>query len=83
MHGLIVGSAEADARPGGVALSAVVHAVRATDYRSLCGAPVVFMFLDSGFDGAGPGPVCTVCRALATGTGAASVTGPTSEAGGR
>ncbi len=65
MHGLIVGSAEAYARPGGIALSAVLHAVRTTDYKSLCGAPVVFMFLDSGFGGTEPGPVCTHCRALA------------------
>lgn len=65
MHELIVGSAEAYARPGGIALSAVVHAVRTSDYKSLCGAPVVFMFLDSGFSAAGPGPVCGTCQSLA------------------
>jgi hypothetical protein len=65
MHGLIVGSAEAYARPGGVALSSVLHAVRTTDYKSLCGASVVFMFLDSGFGGAEPGPRCTACTTLA------------------
>ena len=58
MHGLIVGSAEAYARPGGFALSAVLHAVRTTDYKSLCGEPVVFMLLDSGFGGAETGPRC-------------------------
>ncbi len=68
MHGLIVGSAEAYARPGepgGVALSAVLHAVRTTDYKSLCGAPVVFMFLDSSFGAADRGPVCPHCSLLA------------------
>jgi hypothetical protein len=65
MHGLIVGSAEAYARPGGIALSAVVHAVRTSDYKALCGAPVVFMFLDSSFSAAESGPVCGTCRSLA------------------
>jgi hypothetical protein len=65
MHGLIVGSAEAYARPGGVALSSVLHAVRTTDYQSLCGAAVVFMFLDSGFAGTEPGPRCPACSSLA------------------
>ena len=64
MHGLIVGSAEAYARQGGIALSSVLHAVRTTDYKSLCGAPVVFMFLDSGFGGADPGPRCSACSIL-------------------
>jgi hypothetical protein len=67
MHGLIVGSAEAYARPGGIALSSVLHAVRTTDYKSLCGAPVVFMFLESRFGGPEPGPVCNHCRILAHG----------------
>jgi hypothetical protein len=65
MQGLIVGSAEAYARAGGIALSSLLHAVRTTDYKSLCGAPVVFMFLDSGFGGAEPGPRCTDCSTLA------------------
>ena len=65
MHGLIVGSAEAYARPGGIALSSLLHAVRTTDYKSLCGAPVVFMFLDSGFGGPEPGPRCATCSTLA------------------
>jgi hypothetical protein len=65
MHELIVGSAEAYARPGGIALSAVVHAVRTSDYKSLCGAPVVFMFLDTAFGAAVQGAVCPTCRSLA------------------
>ena len=71
MHGLIVGSAEAHARPGGIALSALLHAVRTTDYKALCGAAVVFMFLDSAFDPADHGPICHLCRAQATAQGAA------------
>jgi hypothetical protein len=67
MHGLIVGSAEANAGPRGIALSAGLHAVRTTDYRSICGAPVVFMFLDSPFTGVEQGAVCDSCRALAPG----------------
>jgi hypothetical protein len=68
MHGLIVGSAEAYARPGapgGIALSAVLHAVRTTDYKSLCGAPVVFMFLDCAFGPGDAGPTCPHCQLLA------------------
>ncbi len=67
MHGLIVGSAEAYARPGGIALSSLLHAVRTTDYKSLCGAPVVFMFLDSRFGTAERGPLCNQCCILAHG----------------
>jgi hypothetical protein len=68
---LIVGSAEAYAGPGGIALSAGLHAVRTTDYKSICGAPVVFMFLDSAFASIEQGTVCPSCAALAPLTGAA------------
>jgi hypothetical protein len=71
MHGLIVGSAEAYAGPGGIALSAQLHAVRTTDYKSICGAPVVFMFLDAAFSGNELGSVCASCRTLAAERGAA------------
>jgi hypothetical protein len=71
MHGLIVGSAEAYAGPGGIALSAGLHAVRTTDYRSICGAPVVFMFLDSAFAAIEQGSICGSCRTLAATLGAA------------
>ncbi len=55
MHALIVGSAEAYAGPGGIALSDGRHAVRTTDYQAICGAPVVFVFLDAPFTGTGQG----------------------------
>ena len=71
MHALIVGSAEAYAGPGGIALSAGLHAVRTTDYRSICGAPVVFMFLDADFTRAETGLICPSCRTLASAPGAA------------
>ncbi|HEX4428599.1 MAG TPA: hypothetical protein VHZ96_04935 [Frankiaceae bacterium] len=67
MRGLIVGSAEANAGPRGIVLSAGLHAVRTTDYRAMCGAPVVFMFLDSTFTGDEQGAVCASCRTLAMG----------------
>jgi hypothetical protein len=71
VHGLIVGSAEAYAGPGGIALSAGLHAVRTTDYKSICGDPVVFMFLDTAFTGTEQGAVCPSCRALVSPFGAA------------
>ncbi len=71
MHALIVGSAEAYAGPGGIALSAGLHAVRTTDYKSICGAPVVFMFLDSPFASIEQATVCPSCRALVPVPGAA------------
>lgn len=71
MHALIVGSAEAYAGPGGIALSDGLHAVRTTDYQAICGAPVVFVFLDAPFTGTGQGTVCPTCLALAPLPGAA------------
>ncbi len=63
---LIVGSTGASCRPRGIAASDVLHAVRATDCATLCGAPVVFVFLQTEF----PGPdldaaICPRCHDLA------------------
>jgi hypothetical protein len=63
---LILGSTGASCRPRGIAASEVLHAVRATDCTTLCGAPVVFVFLETEF----PGPdleadICRDCSHLA------------------
>ena len=66
MAALILGSTGASCRPRGIAASDVLHAVRATDCATLCGAPVVFVFLEAEF----PGPdaeaaICPDCSAMA------------------
>jgi hypothetical protein len=63
---LILGSTGASCRPRGIAASDVLHAVRATDCATLCGAPVVFVFLEAEF----PGPdaeaaICPDCSTMA------------------
>lgn len=63
---LILGSTGASCRPRGIAASEVLHAVRAADCTTLCGAPVVFVFLETEF----PGPdleaeICRDCSHLA------------------
>jgi hypothetical protein len=63
---LILGSTGASCRPRGIAASDLLHAVRAVDCTTLCGAPVVFVFLETEF----PGPdleaaICPECSSLA------------------
>jgi hypothetical protein len=44
----------------------VLHAVRATDCATLCGAPVVFVFLETDFPGPdADAPICPDCSTLA------------------
>jgi hypothetical protein len=44
----------------------VLHAVRASDCTTLCGAPVVFVFLEAEFPGAdAEAPICADCSQLA------------------
>ena len=69
MAALILGSTGASCRPRGIAASDVLHAVRAADCTTLCGAPVVFVFLEAEFP-AVPGPdleasICSNCANLA------------------
>jgi hypothetical protein len=73
---LIVGSTGASCRPRGIAAADLLHAVRATDCRTLCGSPVVFVFLESEFPGGElDAVICDECRELAlaeAGAGAAA-----------
>jgi hypothetical protein len=63
---LILGSTGASCRPRGIAASDVLHAVRATDCTTLCGAPVVFVFLETEFPGPdAEAPICPDCSAMA------------------
>lgn len=63
---LILGSTGASCRPRGIAASDLLHAVRATDCTTLCGAPVVFVFLQTAFPGPDlEAPVCPECSTLA------------------
>jgi hypothetical protein len=64
---LIVGSLGASSGADGIAAVDVVHAVRPVGYRTLCGTPVVFVFLDLPFPvgEAGDLTVCDTCRVLA------------------
>jgi hypothetical protein len=63
---LILGSTGASCRPRGIAASDLLHAVRATDCATLCGAPVVFVFLETEFPGPDlEVPICPQCHALA------------------
>ena len=66
MSTLIVGSTGASCRSREIAAVDVLHAVRVSDCRTLCGAPVTFLFLDSEFPADDDGAdLCTSCRALA------------------
>jgi hypothetical protein len=63
---LILGSTGASCRPRGIAASDVLHAVRAVDCTTLCGAPVVFVFLETEFPGPDlEAPICPDCSDLA------------------
>ncbi len=63
---LILGSTGASCRPRGIAASDVLHAVRASDCATLCGAPVVFVFLETEFPGPDPeAAICSDCSNLA------------------
>jgi len=63
---LILGSTGASCRPRGIAASDVLHAVRAVDCSTLCGAPVVFVFLETDFPGPDlEAPICSECAVLA------------------
>jgi hypothetical protein len=63
---LILGSTGASCRPRGIAASDVLHAVRAVDCTTLCGAPVVYVFLETEFPGPDPeAPICSDCANLA------------------
>ncbi len=66
MSALIVGSTGASCRSRGIAAVDVLHAVRVSDCRTLCGAPVIFLFLDTAFPaGDAEAELCSSCRALA------------------
>jgi hypothetical protein len=63
---LILGSTGASCRPRGIAASDVLHAVNAVDCTTLCGAPVVFVFLETEFPGPDlDAPICADCANLA------------------
>jgi hypothetical protein len=63
---LILGSTGASCRPRGIAASDELHAVRVTDCTTLCGAPVVFVFLETEFPGPdAEAPICADCSNLA------------------
>jgi hypothetical protein len=64
---LIVGSIGAASGTDGIAVADVMHAVRPVDCRTLCGTPVVFVFLDTPFPltAAEGVELCDVCRVLA------------------
>jgi hypothetical protein len=63
---LILGSTGASCRPRGIAASDVLHAVRAVDCTTLCGAPVVFVFLETEFPGPDlEAPICSDCSRMA------------------
>lgn len=60
---LILGSTGASCRPRGIAASDLLHAVRASDCTTLCGAPVVFVFLQTPFPGPDiEAPICPDCN---------------------
>lgn len=66
MANLILGSTGASCRPRGIAASDLLHAVRATDCTTLCGSPVVFVFLQTEFPGPDlEAPICPECNSLA------------------
>jgi hypothetical protein len=63
---LILGSTGASCRPRGIAASELLHAVNAVSCVTLCGAPVVFVFLEVQFPGPDPeAHVCPECLELA------------------
>jgi hypothetical protein len=61
VQALILGSTGAACRPRGIAASELLHAVNAVTCSTLCGAPVVFVFLEVEFPG--PDPDASVCAA--------------------
>lgn len=66
VQALILGSTGAACRPRGIAASELLHAVNPVTCTTLCGAPVVFVFLEVEFPGPDPeSHVCPVCLALA------------------
>jgi hypothetical protein len=63
---LILGSTGASCRPRGIAAAELLHAVNAVSCATLCGAPVVFVFLEVEFPGPDPeAHVCADCLELA------------------
>ncbi len=76
MADLILGSTGASCRPRGIAASDLLHAVRATDCLTLCGAPVVFVFLQTEFPGPDlEVPICPKCDEMAMATATAGAGG--------
>ncbi|HEX4019481.1 MAG TPA: hypothetical protein VHX15_22310 [Frankiaceae bacterium] len=74
MAALILGSTGASCRPRGIAASDVLHAVDAVNCTTLCGAPVVFVFLETEFPGPDlEAPICTDCASLALAAAEAGV----------
>jgi hypothetical protein len=66
VHPLILGSTGASCRPRGIAASDLLHAVNPVTCVTLCGAPVVFVFLEVDFPGPDPeASVCPFCTQLA------------------
>ena len=66
MQALILGSTGAACRPRGIAASELLHAVNPVSCVTLCGAPVVFVFLEVEFPGTDPeANVCQECLQLA------------------
>jgi hypothetical protein len=63
---LILGSTGAACRPRGIAASDLLHAVNAVSCATLCGAPIVFVFLEVEFPGPDPeANICPACLDLA------------------
>jgi hypothetical protein len=66
VQALILGSTGAACRPRGIAASELLHAVNSVSCATLCGAPVVFVFLEIEFPGSDPeANVCPACLELA------------------
>ena len=66
VRSLILGSTGAACRPRGIAASELLHAVNSVTCATLCGAPVVFVFLEVEFPGPDPeANVCAECMELA------------------
>jgi hypothetical protein len=63
---LILGSTGAACRPRGIAAADLLHAVNPVTCATLCGAPVVFVFLEVAFPGLDPeASICPECSELA------------------
>jgi hypothetical protein len=63
---LILGSTGASCRPRGIAASELLHAVNSITCTTLCGAPVVFVFLEVEFPGTDQeAHICEECLELA------------------